>query len=506
MTGPESSSCQTKHDIFEIHQVTAVPASRPDIWDSAALCEPWNEASIEADAEWRRLRFSQLAAAYGMSAGGAVAAALAAAEDAAAAVQRALAAGVSASEAVAACCESSSWLVLTMLCVASACPTRPRRKRVPDGGAASVALVLHRAAVEGASARAVNEAIKRAATDPPALAQLAALMRRALVGGYVSCVRRPSAATRARLATVADASLVEAVMGAARDAPIGAAAVVEHAAAMDDRSAVGLAAMCGGDARWRARVERARLVMETLRAGLDASWTEGMSLNAAVSVSSVADAVRRAHRRTAAPPGTSERSPPAAWVRLEAAAGAGTPDSGLLTRLAQGEPLNLALAAVTPRAAEACLRGDCSSVTGTERGALVRAVRTLQCARRLRVMRLCRRQVAGAPSRDVVVCMGCFAVKNFINRRGEDTSAASACGFRDMMPANRLFNVQEPRCTARPECASAPLFTVRLAAPSGALLADDQIIVVSSCCGLVCTAAAVTPRADGTWRCVACSR
>ena len=442
-----------------------------------------------------------------MSAGGAVAMGLAAAEDAAAAVLCALAAGASPSEAANDCrAVDPRWAVLTMLCVASACSARPRRKRTPDGGAATLALVLSRAVVEGASARAVNEAIKRALADPPALTQLAALVRRALAGGYVSCVRRPSAATRARLAEVDDTSLLEAVMGTARDAPIGAAAMVEHAAALEERSSVGLAVMCGGEARWRARVDRARLVMETMRAGLDASWTPGMSLSAAVSASSVADAVRRAHRRTAAPSGAAERTPPAAWVRLEAASGAGAPDTALLTRLAAGESLGLALAEVTPRAAEACLRGDCSALLASEREALTRAVRTLQCSRRLRVMRLCIRQELGGPARDVVVCLGCFAVKNFVNKRGEDTSVVSACGFRDIMPTNRLFNAQGPRCTVRPECARAPLYTVRLTAASGALLAEDQVIVVSACCGLVCSAAAVTPRVDGSWRCVACLR
>ena len=131
------------------------------------------------------------------------------------------------------------------------------------------------------------------------------------------------------------------------------------------------------------------------------------------------------------------------------------------------------------------------------------AIKTLQCARRLRVLRA-HEASPGMPSRAVVVCLGCFAVKNFINKRDDESRAASACGFRDMMPPNRLFDIQQPRCTATPECADAPLFTTNLAAASGVLLAENQAIVVSRCCGLVCSASAIFPTADGSWRCVAC--
>ena len=469
------------------------------------MCAPWDESNLAADATRRKLRFGQLAAAYGMAAGGSVAASLAAAEDAADAALRALRSGASPEEAAFGTAVPRG-MVLHMLRVASSSAPRARRKCATDGGIASVALVMARAAVDGASARAVNEAIRRATSDPPALAQLAQLIRRSMVGGYSSCVRRPSAATRARLTSLDDSELVEAVMGVGRDAPIGSAAMVEHAAAMEDMSVTKMASMCGGDARWDARVDRARLVMETLRGGLDTSWSADLTLQAAITGSAVADAVRRAHRRTTAPTGPNDRPAPAAWVHAEAAASGGASDTAVLARIIAGEAPELALAGVTPRAAEACLRGDCSALEADERAALADAVRTMHCARRIRVVRLCRDPTPVAAARDVVVCMGCFAVKNFVNRRGDEPRAASACGFRDMMPANRLFNVKEPRCTAHIQCASAPLFTVRLVAASGALMVDDRVIVVSACCGLVCTAAAVMPRVDGSWRCGACLR
>jgi len=99
--------------------------------------------------------------------------------------------------------------------------------------------------------------------------------------------------------------------------------------------------------------------------------------------------------------------------------------------------------------------------------------------------------------------MQCFAVKNFINRRDE-TRAASACGFRNMMPPNRLFNEQKPRCTATPQCSGASLFITSVTAASDMLIADEDAIIVSRCCGLVCSASAVVPCPDGTWKCVAC--
>ena len=102
------------------------------------------------------------------------------------------------------------------------------------------------------------------------------------------------------------------------------------------------------------------------------------------------------------------------------------------------------------------------------------------------------------------MCMACFTVKNFINRRGDESRAASACGFRDMMPPNRLFNARQPRCTARPGCAAAPLFVTRLEAGGTVLLAGDQAVVVSACCRIVCASSAVVPCADGVWRCPAC--
>lgn len=90
-------------------------------------------------------------------------------------------------------------------------------------------------------------------------------------------------------------------------------------------------------------------------------------------------------------------------------------------------------------------------------------------------------------------------MKNFINRRVDESRAASACGFKDMMPPNKLFDLQQPRCTATVECTDAPLFTANLPAASGMLLAEDQAIVVSRY-----SASAVTPLADGSWRCIAC--
>ena len=488
--------------------------SRPDVWDGAALVEPLpqgSSAQLLAEVRHRKARFTQLATAYGMAAGPAVTRSLAMAEDTCAAVEEALLRGVPPDEAAATRPRSAvdpPGLAAHIIAAASAAGhrMRTRRKRAADdGGVAAVMMVVTRAMVEGGSARSVNEAMARARTDSAATAQLGAIIARALMGGYESCVRRPPLHLRTRIATASAAAVAEAVAGAVGDSPLASSALVEHIAAMEDAGTVGVAGLCGGEDRWRARVARARLVMEAFRSGAAAHWPEGAPLEAALAAPPMVDLLRRAYRKTsvgAAPPD----APPPPWLRLEEALGEALTagDATVLAAVAAGGTLEDGVRGLAPATARACVRGDIGSLGEAERAAAGAAVRMAQCVRRLRPVPLCTAASSSHHTRLVVVCMGCFAVKNFINLRADENKAASACGFRDMMPPNRLFDAQEARCTAKATCAHAPLYRVQLTAFTSALLSDDKAIVVSPCCGLCCTAAALVPCVDGVWRCAAC--
>lgn len=489
--------------------------SRPDVWDGAALVSPLQAECAEellADVRRRWARFCQLEAAYGMAAGPAVARSIAVAADTCAAIADALAQGVPPVDAIRTkprCTCSPPGLPMHIMAAASAGGqnVRTRRKRVvDDGGVAAAMLVVMRAAVEGGSARSVNEAITRACHDGGSTELLASILARSLMGGYESCVRRPPSVVRARVGATASAAVLAAFTGVPNDSPMAASAIVEHVAAMEDASAIRMADLCGGRNRWDARVERARLVMETLRTMLDGHWAEGASLRDTLATAAMGDWMRRAYRKTvsgAAAPITAQQHP---WHHAEAALGADihAEDATVLTAVAAGCTLAEAMSGLSSDAAMACIAGDISALSEAEKRGACRAVRTAQCLRRLRPVQLCTRSYGPDMCRDVVVCLGCFAVKNFINLRSDESKSASACGFKDMMPPNRLFDSQEPRCTVKPTCATAPLFRMRLAAFTGALLSDDKAIVVSSCCGLCCTTAALVPCLDGVWRCVAC--
>ena len=476
--------------------------ARPDIHDGRSLVAPWATEDVAEDATWRGERMAQLAAAYGMSAGSQIAFSLSNAEDLCAAVADTGDPSVTPRSAI-----EPPWLAVHMLAVVSAPSVkhRTRRKHVGnDGGASSISHLMSRVLLEGASSRSVNEAATRAAADPPALVTLAQIVARALMGGYATCMRRMPAAWRCVIGTISFERLMSIVLGMPADTPLIASAVLEHAAALQDGGSIKLAPLCGGEDHWRPRVDRARLVMETLRSGFDNQPAREQDL--ASILAQTADAMRRVYRRSplraAAAPAPAPR-----WVAVEHAIlqrAPSRPDPALLERISgSASPVRCAMAGASARAAAACIAGKPADAPSDDVVALGVAVRTLQCARRLRVLRVCEADPA-MPLRAVVVCLGCFAVKNFINKRDDEIRAASACGFRDMMPPNRLFNLQQPRCTATPACADAPLFTTRLVAASGLLLAEDQAIVVSRCCGLVCSASAVVPFADGSWRCVAC--
>lgn len=476
--------------------------ARPDIHDGRSLVSQWDVTDVATDARRRGDRMAQLSAAYGMSAGSQIAFSLANAEDTCAAV-----ASTGDPSAVPRSAIEPPWLAVHILAVASApsVKQRTRRKHVGnDGGASSISHLMGRVLVEGASSRSVNEAATRAAADPPALVTMAQIVARSIMGGYATCMRRAPIAWRCAIGDIPYERLIAVVLGMPADTPLIASAVMEHAAALEESGSIALSKLCGGEDHWRPRVDRARLVMETLRSGFDAHPVDIADLPAILE--GAADAMRRVYRRSPLR-ATHTVSAPPRWIAIEQSIlqrAPARPDPELLARIAGSDaPVQCALEGASARAAAVFLGSKQSDVTGDDIAAMGAAVRTLQCARRLRVLRVCD-DGDGMPSRAVVVCLGCFAVKNFINKRDDESRAASACGFRDMMPPNRLFNLQQPRCTATPACADAPLFTTNLMAASGVLLAEDQAIVVSRCCGLVCSANAIAPSANGSWRCVAC--
>ena len=339
--------------------------SRPDVWDGAALVAPWPDDGLVADAERRLHRMSQLAVAYGMAAGARVAASLAAAEDACSAVLAAALAGdVAGAAATSRSASSPPWLATQLVCVASASSTRARararrRRTGEDGGAASIALLAGRAVVDGASNRSVNEAVTRASKDAPAAAVVAAVVARSLMGGYVSCVRRPTVAVRALIDAMDDAAIMEAVLSMPPDSPLVACAMLEHVADLDATCAPRVSDMCGGAAHWRPRVERARSVMETVRAALDAQWRDGAQLRSVLSA--LADTMRRAYRRSAvlppapAPPPKSE--PPVCCVDDA------PPDMAALAACVRGGDLADVLLPVSADACVAFVKGDTSALT-----------------------------------------------------------------------------------------------------------------------------------------------
>ena len=230
--------------------------ARPDIHDGRSLVAPWSRSDVVGDARHRGFRVSQLSAAYGMSAGNQIAHALANAEDACSIVA---ATGDPASVPRSAI--EPPWLAMHILSVVSAPGSkhRTRRKKTKnDGGASSISHLLSRVILEGASPRSVNEAATRAAADPPAMTVLAQILARSLMGGYATVLRRIPAAWRAAIGVAPLERLLEIVLAMPADSPLISAAIVEHAAALEDGGSVALASLCGGSDHWRPRVDRAR--------------------------------------------------------------------------------------------------------------------------------------------------------------------------------------------------------------------------------------------------------
>ena len=370
------AACDGPSEVFD-DSLRRFLIARPDIHDSPDLVRPWVVGSLEEDAYYRGHRMAQLIAAYGMAAGARMAHSMATAEDTCHEVLRTRDATAVAKSAV-----TPPWLAIQMLNVASVPCTkaRPRRKRTrDDNGEAALACVISRSIVEYASSRSVNEAAAAAAAEAQSLDALASMISRSLMGGYRSCVRRPPVAWRNAIAMLSNERIVEVVLSLPSDTPLVSSAVVEYAANLNDTEAVSLGHLCGGADRWKMRVDRARLVMETIRAAFDASadCTEAALAKALMSMS---DAARRAYRRSPMQAAAGRVDAPE-WVELEKAVAKAhptRPDLGLLELMAASDdPLAVALERVTENAAIACMDPSSSCIVSEDEKAFLSRYSTI---------------------------------------------------------------------------------------------------------------------------------
>lgn len=474
--------------------------SRKDIWDGNRL---WKISGGQDETTYACERMSQLSEAYGMAAGAEVSWALASMHDRLACVCASLARGDPESVAKASVpaymhrLYEISWILMRAASGFGA-RTRTRRRRGVDGARASLDSLFSKAVIEGSSARSVSEATARAVETAEGLRVLSHTLSRALCGGFKTCARRPLPSTRARVATLGDADFHAVASSMPTDIPIMSAALVEYAAALvDDGHVPHLVELCGGAKRWALRVDRAKTLMDAVRAGLDTHWTPDAALLHILSRSSLADALRRVHRRAACVPALSNPRPP--LLQLDAALTAAGADA------AAGEHMPVDEEAAA--AALSLVAGDASALSCLVQTQLDAIAAAAAAARQDSLVRVMGPSLQSPTfvTRSLLLCSGCGALKNFVVARQADGRVVlAAAGHPAVAAPNPLDDEPRPRCVESPACAPARLRQVAFEAQGRIAVVGERGVTISTCCGVLCSTNALTPAAHGEWRCLNC--
>ena len=425
--------------------------ARVDIEDGESLWPSPQQLSGEEQLYRQENRLRQVSEAYGISAGQRVAWAFAVRLDHITAVRVKLCRGCpyeEASKELPVSLLHMQYLPWGIIRAATMFDKSKLRRRVKstDGGRSALDALLLRAVVEGSSARSVSEVTARAADSDIGGAVLAHVLARSLSGGFLSCGRRPGVDVRTRLAAMQDVEYAAVAVYIPKDIPLVSAALMEYADALHSSGAVeGIVEFCGGADRWSVRAERARTLMDIARGGLDTHWTPSKTLESALASSPLTEVLRRVHRRSHCVPPLRQQEPPPMPVGCSA---------------------------------RVCIIGSTRVPEAPPSTA--------------------------SSARDIVVCEGCGALKNFIMRSNDGKAALSAAGYRNTAAPNPLDETPRPMCMEKPSCSTAVLRSTPFDEPGCVALVRDVAVVKSPCCGLLCAVNTLISCSDGTWKCLNC--
>lgn len=304
------------------------------------------------------------------------------------------------------------------------------------------------------SMRVVADMASKAVQDASSRPLLVDMLRCGLLGAFPGCGRRPQLSVRQRIVLASDAEICALATALPVDVPLVWCCLSELFAVVSEPVTPSLKTAFPYEA-WKVRTARVASFMDEVRESLAHRWPEGQTLVAAIGAGALGDALRRNHRRN-----------PRAPRKAQNAAAAGATGQAFMVRV------------------------------DIPRGAVERQFRALARRGGLFATGNC----------TVMSCKCCKKTKNFVVSPGLST-ASRACGYIEVFAPSPLDVDPRPYCDGTPACAATPVDMISIISPDrtgGAVVVGQEAVIVSFCCGALCTSTALRPSASGVWRCEAC--